>query len=1392
MVPPNPGGDLPQENQEVSPIIHQAAAAAQTSGSHFQSEPTAPTPSSEYQRDQIESSRPDQPITDAGPVTRDAALRHEESIHIPPDDSVPPPAYGDHYGVIENEQDGLGTNASVADDGRVNIRINQKSRRLSTLLAPALRTQLDPSTDVDVPPPPYIPPSLGGLPGQTPPPPLNVVIHVVGSRGDVQPFVALGKVLKETYGHRVRLATHPVFKDFVKQNGLDFFNITGDPAELMAFMVKNPGLMPGFDTLRSGDVGKRRKGIASMLRGCWRSCIEAGDGMGLDLDSTIEEWMDSSSTSAMRGDPAERPFIADAIIANPPSFAHIHCAEKLGIPLHMMFTMPWSPTQAFPHPLANIQSSNADAHISNFMSYALVDMMTWQGLGDVINRFRHQSLGLEPISLMWGPALIPKPKDWRSHISISGFYFLNLATNYTPEADLREFLAAGSPPVYIGFGSIVVDDPNAMTELIFEAVKKTGQRALVSKGWGGFGADEFGIPEGVFMLGNVPHDWLFKHVSCVVHHGGAGTTAAGIAAGRPTVVVPFFGDQPFWGAMVNRGGAGPPPIPHKELTADNLAHAILQALEPSSLEKAAGLAEQVNSEKGSDNGAISFHQMLNVDKLRCSLCPHRAAVWRIRRTDTTLSALAATTLSNAGLLNFNELKLYRPREYETDDGPWDPITGGASAVIGTAGSMLMGIADFPIETLKALRIHPDSRSSSTNSTSKNSTERAQTTQSATSTTTSTSNRDSEETKAHELASNTTATSPLGVTSPTRTSAEEGSFPPRLEHTISQDSGKSPLSSSTSFSPITSHENNHRAILGSVLGDGRRRSGSNSRSQSRNSSPSRHCPLSPRSPGRERSHSRSHSRGPSVDPVERLDTMVNTGKGLSRIIGTSIKSPMDFSMSVARGFHNAPKLYGDDTVRQPDKITDLQSGLKAAGKISIDNMQELGYGFYDGITGLVKQPAAGAKKEGAAGFLKGVGKGLGGFLLKPGAGLWGLPGYTFKGVYQELQKHMGSNSLNYIIAARVTQGHEDWQNTTTEEKQEIIRKWATLKPTLKKKKNPGQEQLEHMHTFVSEHKERKRTWQERRKAKKSGSIPHIKTPDESQESIAPSELPAVPAITPGYAAELPSESLMQQQQQEDDEEEEAERAELEEAIRKSVAEASQGDPVQDEMIEEAIRASIAELDRARTTATESDEDAMKRAMHASLDEAQRFEPGNHEIHEQELEEALRRSMLDSGPSRSLPDSAPPPAYDEANASTITDAKQDPATSREHEEAEEDELHKAMEASKASYSEYENRDSATAREYEQAEEDDILKALDASKAAHEEFNNEMTRQKTEEDIVMEYIKKQSLAEEEHRQSMLAKGKGRVTNDDDDAVHEEELKKAIALSMHRDGEEGESSRG
>lgn len=325
--------------------------------------------------------------------------------------------------------------------------------------------------------------------------------------------------------------------------------------------------------------------------------------------------------------------------------------------------------------------------------------------------------------MLWvnrSPALIPKPKDWGPHITIAGFYFLSLATNYHPDPALAEFLAAGPPPVYIGFGSIVVDDPNAMTKLIFDAVKETGQRALVSKGWGGLGGDDMGKPDNVFMLGNVPHDWLFQHVSCVVHHGGAGTTAAGIALGRPTIIVPFFGDQPFWGAMVARAGAGPTPIPSKELTADRLAEAIREALKPETLTRAKELGDRIKEEKGTEVGAASFHAQLNLDSMHCALAPSRPAVWVVRTKSNKdkvkdpdahqphppphhiqLSAFAATVLGNEGLLDVNALAIYRPCEYPTETGSITSHVMGPNPVLSTVGSVTSRIVHWPVNVAKA-------------------------------------------------------------------------------------------------------------------------------------------------------------------------------------------------------------------------------------------------------------------------------------------------------------------------------------------------------------------------------------------------------------------------------------------------------------------------------------------------------------------------------------------------------------------------------------------------------------------------------------------------------------------------------------------------------------------
>ncbi len=206
----------------------------------------------------------------------------------------------------------------------MDIQIDSSARRLSRVFTsiPSLPSDLALGEDSA----PALTPLSGDAAGVTPA--LNIVIQIVGSRGDVQPFASLGLTLKQS-GHRIRIATHATFQRFIEDLGLEFFCIGGDPAELMAFMVKNPGLIPSFDTVRSGEVRKRRRAVHDILRGCWRSCFEAGN--GLDAESN-----QASSGSGVQKD--AKVFVADAIIANPPSFAHLHCAEKLGIPLHLMFT----------------------------------------------------------------------------------------------------------------------------------------------------------------------------------------------------------------------------------------------------------------------------------------------------------------------------------------------------------------------------------------------------------------------------------------------------------------------------------------------------------------------------------------------------------------------------------------------------------------------------------------------------------------------------------------------------------------------------------------------------------------------------------------------------------------------------------------------------------------------------------------------------------------------------------------------------------------------------------------------------------------------------------------------------------------------------------------------
>ncbi|KAF2002598.1 glycosyltransferase family 1 protein [Amniculicola lignicola CBS 123094] len=607
---------------------------------------------------------------------------NDAPIPVLPEDrdiDTPPPYELDNTIILG--QHNPPTYAEVTEDGRVDIDLDSSVARA----LPGYPSASPSSAQTPSRPPPSSKPAsrLWSIR-------LNIVIQVVGSRGDVQPFIALGQELLK-YGHRVRLATHNTFADFVRESGLEFYPIGGDPKELMAYMAKNPGLIPSMTSLRAGEIQKKRLMMSEMLDGCWRSCIDA--------------------------DPVDaRPFVADAIIANPPSFAHIHCAQALGVPLHLMFTMPWTSTRAFPHPLANFNVGKLDPELVNFASYGIVDWMTWQGLGDIINNWR-RTMDLEPVPMgagpllaealrvpftyCWSPALVAKPTDWPSNIDVCGFFFRD-PPQYNPPEDIDKFLREGSAPVYIGFGSIVIDDPEKMTALILEAIQACGVRAIISRGWSRLGGDMPPTDQFLF-IDDCPHEWLFQHVAAVVHHGGAGTAACGLKNACPTVIVPFFGDQPFWGHRVAAAGAGPEPISHKTLTSSNLAQSIQFCFSDTARSAALEISQQMEKEDGIETAVRSFHNNLPSYEMSCTFLPDRPASWIHKKTGTQLSNLAAHILIKNMIVDVKDLKSYSSSPITISNPRWDPVTSTTSSgitIVSGLTTSAMGMISDPYKDLQ--------------------------------------------------------------------------------------------------------------------------------------------------------------------------------------------------------------------------------------------------------------------------------------------------------------------------------------------------------------------------------------------------------------------------------------------------------------------------------------------------------------------------------------------------------------------------------------------------------------------------------------------------------------------------------------------------------------------
>jgi len=405
---------------------------------------------------------------------------------------------------------------------------------------------------------------------------MKITIIAPGSRGDVQPYVALGKGLKDA-GHSAQILTTYDFHELVTTYGLDFVGMGG----------------------QMQDVARQMEGI-----------LKQGDFLKIlkSMGQAAQELVNRASQSGL-----EASQDSSRLIAGPGGlFVGLALSEKLGIPFIPAFYFPFTPTRSFPNTLVPLPLKNLPGW-ANRLSHYLAQQMLWQNYRAADTKARREILGLPPAS-WWGPfaslnqqqqtvlygyspLVLPPPADWGPAVHVTGYWFLDPPAGWEPPTDLVDFLDAGSPPVYVGFGSMTNSKAEDTTRLVVDALARTGQRGVLSAGWGGLSQKD--LPDTVRMIGSIPFSWLFPRMAAIVHHGGAGTTSAGLSAGIPSIVTPFMGDQPFWGRRVFELGVGPRPIPLQRLTAGHLAHAIQTALTDTAMrEQAARLGERIRKENG--------------------------------------------------------------------------------------------------------------------------------------------------------------------------------------------------------------------------------------------------------------------------------------------------------------------------------------------------------------------------------------------------------------------------------------------------------------------------------------------------------------------------------------------------------------------------------------------------------------------------------------------------------------------------------------------------------------------------------------------------------------------------------------------------------------------------
>ena len=400
----------------------------------------------------------------------------------------------------------------------------------------------------------------------------KIMVLTAGSTGDVEPFVGLAGRLAAR-NHEVVLSADPAFEQLAPGGGVRFKPVRADFRSLL----------PTPDGKKPSLRGKVFPVIRGMLEDSWRVAQ------------------------------AERP---EVIVAHQKTLGAPHLAERLGIPHVRALTVPMlTPTREFPLPAMVHRDLGG---FLNRASYRLVAGLTLP-YSSLMRGWRRDTLGLAsrgggtvPARTLYcySPSLVPTPRDWPPDAVATGFWLREGNTASEPaDPDLEAFVAAGTPPIYIGFGSAVGSDPGLLGATAAEAVRQADVRAVIATGWGGISAVR--SDSDTMVIDAASHAWLFPKVAAVIHHGGAGTTAAGLLAGRPTLVCPFQGDQHFWGAAVHRAGAGPEPLPATKLTAERLASAIRTAVDdPGIRDRALDLSARMGQEDGTRRASEQIEAVL--------------------------------------------------------------------------------------------------------------------------------------------------------------------------------------------------------------------------------------------------------------------------------------------------------------------------------------------------------------------------------------------------------------------------------------------------------------------------------------------------------------------------------------------------------------------------------------------------------------------------------------------------------------------------------------------------------------------------------------------------------------------------------------------------------------